>query len=51
MEASNAVTGRAETSIRGYRPPTVVLYGSVAARTLALTVGSIADSMAMLMVM
>ena len=48
MDGSKSVARRAEVPSRDYRPPSVVLYGSVAARTLANTTGSIADNMAML---
>ena len=51
MDANRAVAGRAGSTGRGYRPPTVVLYGSVAVRTLSLMVGSVADAMAMLQAM
>jgi len=33
---------------RPYRPPVIVEYGSIAARTLAAPIGSVADAMGML---
>ena len=46
MDAARRTDERGSAPAQAYRPPVLVVYGSVAARTLSVVAGSIADAMA-----